>query len=53
MIDPTLPFLEAVLPWKDSSLGQQILTKMAQKYGQDTSKRRGDLPDYFTKVLID
>jgi hypothetical protein len=53
MIDPNSPLLEAVLPWKDSSLGQQILTKMAQKYGQDVTKRWGDLPDYFTKVLIE
>ena len=43
LIDPHAPYLEAILPRKDSALWQQILTKLAQAHTQDTKKRRWDL----------
>jgi excinuclease ABC subunit A len=53
VIDTASPYMEAIIPWKDSSLGQQILAKLAQKYGINDKSRWSDLPEYFIQVVID
>lgn len=52
VIDPTSPYLKAVLPRRDSALGQAILIKLARKYEIDEQKLWGDLPDWFREVVI-
>jgi excinuclease UvrABC ATPase subunit len=53
VIDTASPYMEAIIPWKDSSLGQQILAKLAQKYGINDKSRWSDLPEYFIQLVID
>jgi len=45
--------MEAIIPWKDSTLGQQILAKLAQKYGINDKLRWSDLPEYFINIIVD
>ena len=53
VIDLHAPYMEAIIPWKDSTLGQQILAKLVMKYGISDKLRWSDLPEYFIKVVID
>ena len=52
IIDPYSPFLQAILPWRESNLGQNILKKLAQKYSMDPEKLRKELPEWFLNVVI-
>lgn len=52
VIDPGSPYLQAILPWRDSSYGQAILSKLAHKYDVDTSVRRKELPWRFVDVVM-
>ncbi len=52
VLDPYSKFTKALLPWRDSNLGQAILKKLAQAYNIDTETRWGDLPDWFVEVII-
>ena len=53
VIDPNALYGSAILPWRDSRYGQTILEKLAQKYSIDTNKKRCDLPEWFTQVVVD
>lgn len=53
VIDLHAPYMEAIVPWKDSTLGQQILAKLAHKYGINDKLRWSDLPEYFINVVIE
>ncbi|MBP6910557.1 hypothetical protein KBC03_03065 [Patescibacteria group bacterium] len=44
---------KAVIPWKDSVLGQTILKKLAQKYSMDEDANWTQLPQRFQQVVID
>ncbi|MFA7284331.1 MAG: hypothetical protein WC004_00725 [Candidatus Absconditabacterales bacterium] len=52
IIDPSQPFLKAVIPRQNNTLGQQILTKFASKYEIDHNKVRHTLPEWFTDTII-
>lgn len=52
VIDPHSTYLQAVLPRRDSSYGQAILTKLAQKYDVDTRVIRSELPGWFLEVVM-
>lgn len=53
VIDPAQPFLKAIIPRQNNTLGQQILAKFAVKYDIDHTKVRHTLPDWFIKIIID
>jgi excinuclease UvrABC ATPase subunit len=52
LLDPDSPYLDAVLPRRDSKLGQALLKKLAHKYDVDVSTKRADLPDWFHETVI-
>ena len=52
VLDPYSKYLKAMLPWRDSNLGQAILKKLADVYDIDVQTRRWDLPDYFKEVVL-
>jgi len=52
MLDPTSPYMKAILPWRDSNLGQSLLLKLAQKYSIDPDKLWKDLPEWFQHVVL-
>lgn len=52
MIDPHSTYLQAVLPRRDSSYGQAILAKLAQKYDVDTRVIWSELPGWFLEVVL-
>lgn len=52
VIDPFSPYLQAVLPWRDSSYGQAILSKLAQKYDIDARIQWNELPWWFLEVVL-
>ncbi len=52
MLDPTSPYMKAILPWRDSNLGQSLLLKLAQKYSIDPDKLWKDLPERFQHVVL-
>lgn len=52
MLDPTSPYMKAILPRRDSNLGQSLLLKLAQKYSIDPDKTWKDLPEWFQHVVL-
>lgn len=46
------PYMKAILPWRDSNLGQSLLLKLAQKYSIDPDKLWKDLPERFQHVVL-
>lgn len=52
ILDPFSPYNQAILPRRDSNLGQSILTKLAQKYSMETTKPWKDLPERFQQVAL-
>jgi excinuclease ABC subunit A len=52
VIDPYSPYLQAILPWRDSPLWQAILKKLAYAYQIREETLRKDLPDWFTVVVV-
>lgn len=52
VLDPHAPYLQAVLPWRDSSLWQAILKKLAYVYEIRPETLWKDLPDWFTHVVV-
>lgn len=52
LLDPTSPYMKAILPWRDSNLGQSLLLKLAQKYSMDPDKLWKDLPEWFLHVVL-
>jgi len=52
MLDPMSPYMKAILPRRDSNLGQSLLLKLAQKYSIDPDKLWKDLPERFQHVVL-
>lgn len=52
ILDPESPYTKAILPWRDSNLGQGILKKLAQKYSIDQDKFWKNLPERFQHVVL-
>lgn len=52
MLDPMSPYMKAILPRRDSNLGQSLLLKLAQKYSIDPDKLWKDLPEWFQHVVL-
>ncbi len=52
MLDPTSPYMKAILPRRDSNLWQSLLLKLAQKYSIDPDKLWKDLPEWFQHVVL-
>lgn len=52
MLDPTSPYMKAILPRRDSNLGQSLLLKLSQKYSIDPDKLWKDLPEWFQHVVL-
>jgi len=52
VIDQYSPYSNAILPWRDSTFGQIVLNKLAEKYSMDTDKLWKDLPEWFQHVVI-
>ena len=53
VIDPQSPVMEAILPWRDSNLGQGILSKLCEKYSMDPEKKWADQPAWFLNVIVE
>ena len=52
VIDPASPLIDAILPWRDSNLGQWVLKKLCEKYSMDPEKKRAEQPERFLNVVI-
>ena len=52
IIDPNSSFRNAILPWRDSNLGQEVLRKLAEKYSMDLEKPRKDQPERFLHTVV-
>lgn len=53
VIDPASPLIDAILPWRDSNLGQWVLKKLCEKYSMDPEKKRAEQPERFLNVIIE
>ena len=53
VIDPASPLIDAILPWRDSNLGQWVLKKLCEKYSMDPGKKRAEQPERFLNVVIE
>ena len=53
ILDPDADYLDAILPRRDSRLGQNLLKKLAQKYSMDETKKRKDLPERYRHTVIE
>lgn len=52
VLDPTSRYMDAILPRRDSQLGQAILRKLAYAYQIKDSDRWTDLPQWFKEVVL-
>lgn len=52
ILDPQSPYMQAILPRRDSAYGQWLLKKLAQKYSVDTTLAWKDLPERFLHVIL-
>ncbi len=52
ILDPESPYMKAILPRRDSNLGQSLLLKLAQKYSIDPDKTWKNLPERFQHVVL-
>jgi excinuclease UvrABC ATPase subunit len=52
VLDPNSPYIKAILPWRDSNLGQAILKKMAQEYKFDENMLWKDVPLEYREVVL-
>lgn len=52
MLDPMSPYMKAIMPRRDSNLGQSLLLKLSQKYSIDPDKLWKDLPERFQHVVL-
>lgn len=52
IIDPQSTYLRAILPWRDSAYGQNILQRLAQKYSIDSTWVWHELPEWFRHVVL-
>lgn len=52
IVDQTSPLENAIIPWRDSVMGQTIIKKLAQKYSMDEKRPWNDLPSWFQEVVL-
>ncbi len=52
ILDPMSEYTKAIIPWRDSNLGQSLLVKLAQKYSIPTTQLWTDLPEWFQHVVL-
>jgi len=52
ILDPLSDYAKAIVPWRDSNLGQSLLLKLAQKYSIPVNQRWADLPEWFQHVVL-
>ncbi len=52
VVDPYSPYMQCILPRRDSTFGQIVLHKLAEKYSMDTDKLWKDLPEWFQHVVL-
>lgn len=52
IIDPTSTLLNSIIPRRDSTLGQSILKKLANKYEIPETTTRQNLPEDFRNIVI-
>ena len=52
ILDPNSPLKDAVLPRRDSNLGQAILKKLSEKYSMSLEKPWKDQPERFLHLLV-
>lgn len=52
LIDPQSEYMKAILPWRDSSMWQAILEKLASKFWINLDLKWKDIPDWFKDVVI-
>lgn len=52
IIDPQSTYMRAILPWRDSNYGQNILERLAQKYSIDPAGVWHELPEWFRHVVL-
>jgi excinuclease ABC subunit A len=52
IIDPNSTYLEAILPWRDSKLGQAVLKKLGHKHNIRPEIVWSDLPDRYLETVI-
>lgn len=52
ILDPMSPYMEAILPWRDSAYWQWVLKKLAQKYSINAALAWKDLPEWFVHVIL-
>lgn len=52
IIDPNSTYMRAILPWRDSNYGQNILERLSQKYSIDASLIWHELPEWFRHVVL-
>lgn len=52
IIDPQSTYMRAILPWRDSNYGQNILERLAQKYSIDQAAIWHELPERFRHVVL-
>lgn len=53
IIDPESGYMRAILPRRDSTYGQNILERLAQKYNIDASLKWFELPERFRIVVLE
>lgn len=51
-LDPYSDYLSAILPWRDSNLGQGLLKKLAEKYSMNPESKWKDLPEWYQHVVL-
>jgi len=52
ILDPLSPYLKAIVPRRDSNLGQALLVKLAQKYSIGQEQLWKDLPERYQHVVL-
>lgn len=52
IIDPFSNYKQAILPWRDSTMWQAVLDKIADKYSMDKNLSWKDQPDWFKDVVL-
>jgi excinuclease UvrABC ATPase subunit len=52
IIEPTSPLRDAILPRRDSNLGQAILKRLTEKYAMHLDTPRKDQPERFLHIIL-
>jgi excinuclease UvrABC ATPase subunit len=52
IIDKTQPIKNAILPWRDSSIGQKILTKLSMEYDFNLDVKWENLDEELKNIIL-